>query len=119
MNRHIDKNSIIYRKRNKKALKYLSNAKKQIGNKITFYDSLEKALNNYLKSKLQIETSEMQKDLIHQLLKEKHVKINTAQLFLKVMKNCEMARYSPINEVKMNDDYNLAADLIELLDKEL
>ena len=119
VNRHIDKNSIIYRKRNKKALKYLSNAKKQIGNKITFYDSLEKALNNYLKSKLQIETSEMQKDLIHQLLKEKHVKINTAQLFLKVMKNCEMARYSPINEVKMNDDYNLAADLIELLDKEL
>tara|TARA_B100001057_G_scaffold471212_1_gene533313 strand:- start:8010 stop:9770 length:1761 start_codon:yes stop_codon:yes gene_type:complete len=119
VNRHIDKNSIIYRKRNKKALKYLSNAKKQIGNKITFYDSLEKALYNYLKSKLQIETSEMQKDLIHQLLKEKHVKTNTAQLFLKVMKNCEMARYSPINEVKMNDDYNLAADLIELLDKEL
>ena len=39
-------------------------------------------------------------------------------LFLKVIKNCEMARYSPINQVKMEEDYNSAIDLIEFIDKE-
>ena len=46
-------------------------------------------------------------------------KIETVELFLKVIKNCEMARYSPINQVKMEEDYNYAIDLIEFIDKEL
>ena len=29
-----------------------------------------------------------------------------------------MARYSPINQVKMEEDYNSAIDLIEFIDKE-
>ncbi len=52
------------RKANKLAKKYLSNAKKELGNKEPFYIALEKALHNYLKAKLQIETSEISKDKI-------------------------------------------------------
>ena len=118
-NRKVNNNSIILKKRNKLAIKFLGNAKKQIGNKSKFYDSLEKALNNYLKAKLQIETGDMQKDFIAESLKESKVKIETVELFLKVIKNCEMARYSPINQVKMQEDYNSAIDLIEFIDKEL
>ena len=118
-NRKVNNNSIILKKRNKLAIKFLGNAKKQIGNKSKFYDSLEKALNNYLKAKLQIETGDMQKDFIAESLKESKVKIETVELFLKVIKNCEMARYSPINQVKMEEDYNYAIDLIEFIDKEL
>ena len=118
-NRKINDNSIILRKRNKLAIKFLGNAKKQIGNKSIFYDSLEKALHNYLKAKLQIETVDMQKDLVADFLKERKVKIDTVELFLKVIKNCEMARYSPTNQFKMEEDYNSAIDLIEFLDKEL
>ena len=41
------------------------------------------------------------------------------EFILKVIKNCEMARYSPTNQFKMEEDYNSAIDLIEFLDKEL
>jgi hypothetical protein len=49
---------------NKLAKKYLSEAKKQINNKEPFYVALEKAMHNFLKAKLHIETSEMSKDNI-------------------------------------------------------
>ncbi len=118
-NKVLNDTSVILKKRNKLAIKFLGNAKNQIGNKSIFYDSLEKALYNYLKAKLQIETVDMQKKLIADLLKERKVKIETVELFLKVIENCEMARYSPINDVKMQEDYKSAIDLIEFLDKEL
>ncbi|MBX9808462.1 MAG: BatD family protein, partial [Flavobacteriaceae bacterium] len=46
---------------NRLAKKYLSEAKKQINNKEPFYVALEKAMHNFLKAKLHIETSEMSK----------------------------------------------------------
>ena len=45
--------------------------------------------------------------------------VRDKEAVLKVIKNCEMARYSPINQVKMQEDYNSAIDLIEFIDKEL
>ncbi len=56
---------------NKLARKYLSKAKKELGNKDSFYVALEKALHNYLKAKLKIETSEFSKDKISELLHKK------------------------------------------------
>ena len=52
------------RRANKLARKYLSEAKKALGNKESFYNALERALHNYLKAKLNIETSEFSKDKI-------------------------------------------------------
>src|SRR5690606_36624671 len=43
------------------AKKYLSSAKKALGEKETFYIAMEKALHNYLKAKLHIETIELSK----------------------------------------------------------
>jgi hypothetical protein len=55
----------------KLAKKYLSSAKKAFGNQVQFYEALERALHNYLKAKLKIETSELSKAKIESLLKDK------------------------------------------------
>ena len=107
------------KKANKLARKYLSAAKKTLGNKEAFYVALEKALHNYLKAKLKIETSEFSKDKIAQLLTEKQVDTNTTQGFLALLENCEMARYSPFSDVQMQQDYNKASEVISGMDKQL
>jgi len=104
---------------NKLARKYLSAAKKALGNKEAFYVALEKGLHNYLKAKLKIETSEFSKDKIMTLLLEKKVDDNTKDGFIALLKNCEMARYSPFSEVQMQQDYDKASEVISYLDKQL
>tara|TARA_R110001583_G_scaffold419_8_gene3958 strand:- start:1341 stop:3119 length:1779 start_codon:yes stop_codon:yes gene_type:complete len=104
---------------NKLARKYLSEAKKTLGKKDAFYIALEKALHNYLKAKLKIETSEFSKDKITSLLNEKEVDTDTVEGFIGLLKNCEMARYSPFSDVQMQEDYDRASKVISNLDKQL
>ncbi len=104
---------------NKLARKYLSKAKKTLGQKDAFYVALEKALHNYLKAKLKIETSEFSKDKIAVLLNERKVDETTKDGFVALLKNCEMARYSPFSDVQMHQDYDKASEVISYLDKQL
>tara|TARA_R110002051_G_scaffold324988_1_gene425010 strand:- start:15691 stop:17469 length:1779 start_codon:yes stop_codon:yes gene_type:complete len=107
------------KKANRLAKKYLFAAKKTLGNKESFYVALEKALHNYLKAKLKIETSEFSKDKIIELLSEKNVDAITSEGFIALLKNCEMARYSPFSEVQMQEDYTKASEVISAMDKQL
>lgn len=107
------------KKANKLARKYLSAARKTLGNKEAFYIALEKALHNYLKAKLKIETSEFSKDKISALLLEKNVDTATSDGFIFLLKNCEMARYSPFSEVQIQQDYDKASEVISQMDKQL
>ncbi len=107
------------RKANKLARKYLSTSKKALGNKEAFYVALEKGLHNYLKAKLKIETSEFSKDKIAILFDEKKVDETTKDGFMSLLKNCEMARYSPFSDVQMQQDYDKASEVISYLDKQL
>lgn len=104
---------------NKLAKKYLSAAKKELGNKDGFYVALERALHNYLKAKLKIETSEFSKERIDTLLADKQVDASTREGFLALLHNCEMARYSPFSDVQMHQDYDKASEVISYLDKQL
>ncbi len=106
------------RKADKLAKKYLSNAKKALGKKEAFYIALEKALHNYLKAKLHIETSELSKDKVVSLLKGKQVDDTVISDFVSIIKNCELARYTPITNVEMQQDYEKAAKTISLIDKQ-
>ncbi|MEP1487839.1 MAG: BatD family protein [Algibacter sp.] len=106
------------RKADKLAKKYLSNAKKSLGKKEAFYIALEKALHNYLKAKLQIETSDLSKDKIQVLLTEKGVDADAVKDFNSILESCELARYTPITIVTMQEDYNKAAQTISLIDKQ-
>lgn len=66
------------RMNNKLAKKYLSQAKKHLNNKEPFYIALEKAMHNFLKAKLHIETSEMSKDNIRELLLSRNANAETS-----------------------------------------
>ncbi len=107
------------RKADKLARKYLSNAKKSLGKKEEFYIALEKALHNYLKAKLHIETSDFSKDKIENLLKEKQVDVEVINDFIGIIENCDLARYTPIDSVTMQEDYEKAAKTISLIDKQV
>jgi len=106
------------RKADRLAKKYLGNAKKALGKKEAFYIALEKALHNYLKAKLRIETSDLSKDKVVSLLKNKQVDDTVISDFVSIIKNCELARYTPITNVEMQLDYEKAAKTISLIDKQ-
>lgn len=106
------------RKADKLAKRYLSEAKKALGKKEDFYVALEKALHNYLKAKLNLETSDLTKDKIENLLTSRQVKNTIVLEFVSILKNCELARYTPITNVEMQQDYEKAATTISAIDKQ-
>ena len=107
------------RMNNKLAKKYLGEAKKQLGNKVPFYLAIEKALHNFLKAKLNIETSEMDKENIQLLLLQKNASEESVANFINTMKSAEFARYAPSSDDTMKMDFEKAVESISLLEKEL
>lgn len=107
------------RNSNKLAKKYLSEAQKQLANKEPFYIALEKAMHNFLKAKLHIETSDMSKDKIKELLATKQAEGDTIHQFIALMESCEFARYAPSTSTSIQNDYNLAVTIISDLEKQL
>ncbi len=107
------------RKADRLARKYLSQAKKELGKKEDFYIALEKALHNYLKAKLQIETSEISREKIAEILNKREVDDTTIQEFSTVLENCDYARYTPSTDVMMKKEYENAKKVIAQIDKQL
>lgn len=107
------------RKADRLAKRYLGEAKKALGQKEAFYVALEKALHNYLKAKLNIETSDLSKDRIKTLLAERQVDPSTILEFNNILESCELARYTPITTVTMQQDYDKAAQTINSIDKQI
>jgi hypothetical protein len=107
------------KKSNALAKKYLSEAKKQLGNKELFYIALEKAMHNFLKAKLHIETSEMSKDKIREILDRKNAQSETVTAFIQLTENCELARYAMSSESAIQQDYEKAVDIISELEKQI
>lgn len=107
------------RQSNKLAKKFLSEANKQLGSKEAFYVAMEKALHNFLKAKLHIETSEMSKENIRELLLSKKAAPDTVQNFIALMDSCEFARYTPASVGTMQQDYDKAVTVISGLEKQI
>ena len=107
------------RRTNRLARKYLSEAKNSLGQKDQFYNALERALHNYLKSKLRIETSDFSKDKVRELLNDKKIGLTDLEGFVSVLTSCEIARYTPLSSVDMENDFEKAAQVIIKLDKQL
>ncbi|OCB76354.1 BatD protein [Flavobacterium piscis] len=107
------------RMNNKLAKKYLSQAKKQLNNKEAFYIALEKAMHNFLKAKLHIETSEMSKANIQELLLSRSANPESVQNFINLTENCEFARYAPASSASIQQDYDKAVLIISELEKQI
>ena len=107
------------RKADKLARKYLSQARKELGNHEAFYVALEKALHNFLKAKLHIETSDISKEKISEILNSKGVKTDTIKEFIDVLNDCDFARYTPTTDVMMKQEFEKAKNIITKIDKYL
>lgn len=104
---------------NRLAKKYLSEAKKQINNKEAFYVALEKAMHNFLKAKLHIETSDMSKSNIQQLLASKNAGPQTVIDFIDLTENCELARFAQSSSADIQKDFDKAVVIISDLEKQI
>lgn len=107
------------RNNNRLVKKYLSEAKKQMGNKVPFYMAMEKALHNFLKAKLHIETVEMSKDNIIELLQQRNASEQSISQFMELMNDCEFARYAPATDIAKTIDFERAVERISELEKQL
>ena len=107
------------RKNRKLAKKYLSEAKKNIGNKESFYEALERALHSYLKAKLKIKTVDLSKDRIKSLLDNNSISSSNITVFVKLLESCDFARYTPLGKSDMIKDYENASEIISQIDKQL
>ena len=104
---------------NRLAKKYLSEAKKQINNKEPFYVALEKAMHNFLKAKLHIETSDMTKSNIEQLLLSRNAGAQTVIDFITLTENCELARFAQSSSAEIQQDFDKAVLIISDLEKQI
>ena len=104
---------------NKLAKKYLSEAQKEIGNKEPFYIALEKAMHNFLKAKINIETSEMSKEKISEILSVRKASPEAITSFINLTENCEFARYAPSSSTAIQQDYDKAVAIISELEKQI
>lgn len=107
------------RKAEKLAKKYLSKAQKQLGKKEAFYEALERALHNYLKAKLGIETADISKEKITEMLEDKKIETATINQFIEVLKSSDFARYTPYTATQMKEEFERAKEVIVQLDKQL
>lgn len=118
-NRLADVEGNKLREANRLARRYLSEAKKNSTDPDAFYEALERALHNYLRAKLNIETSEMEKSLISKMLLERQVESSTVDSFITLLKNCEFARYASASKASVNQDYKKSVSVISEIDKQI
>jgi len=103
----------------KLAKKYLSQAKKHINNKEAFYVALEKALHNFLKAKLHIETADSSQDKIAELLRNHQVTEESITDLKSVLDDCNLGRYAPSTHLEMQNIYKEASKVLSKINSEL
>ena len=59
------------------------------------------------------------KERIESLLTERNVETTVVSDFIALLESCELARYTPITQVTMQNDYDKASKTISLIDKQL
>ncbi len=109
-----------YKKAGKVAQKRLRDAKKQLESqkKTEFYEAIEKAALTYLSDRLSIPTSELNKENISAILKEKNVDEEIIKEAVKVLSDAEFARYAPTSGQEMQAMYDQTTELINKLENE-
>lgn len=88
--------------------KMIESAKDSIGDKILFYDKIEKAIIKSLIIKFSIRMESLNKDKIEQIGEEKGLSRNDITLIIRLIENCEKARYSQSSDSIMNKDLEYA-----------
>ncbi|MBO4672976.1 MAG: protein BatD [Bacteroidaceae bacterium] len=110
------------RKANKVALRRMKTAKKLLDahDQNRFYDEVLRALWGYVGDKFNMSQESLNKENIEQSLSSRHVPEEQIQQFMKVLNDCEFARYAPgdANE-NMENVYNSAIGAITKMEDNL
>ena len=117
--RNSDVAGLKSRKAERLAKKYLSEAEEKLGEKEAFYVALERALHNYLKGKLDVETVDISKENITKILESKNTREESIKRFIDVLKSSDFARYTPVTNTEMKQELERAKKILVELDKQL
>lgn len=107
---------------NKQAKKRLKQADTYLksGESEAFYEEVMKALWGYIGDKLNIPTSQLNKETIEQELESRNVNEETIHSFMDILSTCEFARFAKSDsQHSMDELYNQAADVIGKLEEQV
>jgi hypothetical protein len=104
--------SELIRIEERKINKMIDSAKESIGDKILFYDKIEKAIIKSLLVKFSIRMDSLNKEKIQQIGHEKGLSKDDVLLIIKLIENCEKAKYSRSSDSIMNKDLEIAKKVI-------
>jgi len=107
-----ESSSELIRIEERKINKMIDSAKKSIGDKILFYDKIEKVIIKSLLVKFSIRMDSLNKEKIQQIGHEKGLSKDDVLLIIKLIENCEKARYSRSSDSIMNKDLEIAKKVI-------
>ena len=107
-----ESSSELIRIEERKINKMIDSAKKSIGDKILFYDKIEKAIIKSLMVKFSIIMDSLNKEKLQQIAHEKGLSKDDVLLIIKLIENCEKARYSRSSDSIMNKDLEIAKKVI-------
>ena len=97
----------------------LKSARENLGNKDLFYGHLEKALMQYFKKTLKLDMSDITKNQVQNLLKDKNVPEDLIIKLTDIWNKIESIRYTPVDITGMEEDYNHVKELLKEMDKYL
>ena len=107
-----ESSSELIRIEERKINQMIDSAKESIGDKILFYDKIEKAIIKSLLVKFSIRMDSLNKEKIQQIGHEKGLSKDDVLLIIKLIENCEKARYSRSSDSIMNKDLEIAKKVI-------
>ena len=100
-------------------LKHADRLRKE-GDADRFYEEIGKAVWGYLSHKLNIETSELSRELVLEQMEQRAVPGEQRDELLRILEGSEFSRFAPTSERSdMNELYNDAAQLIRNLENSL
>ena len=107
-----ESSSELVRIEERKINKMIISAKESIGDKVLFYDKIEKAIIKSLIVKFSIRMDSLNKEKIQQIGRDKGLSKDDVLLIIKLIENCEKARYSRSSDSIMNKDLEIAKKVI-------
>ena len=107
-----ESSSELIRIEERKIHKMIDSAKESIGDKILFYDKIEKAIIKSLIVKFSIRMEALNKEKIQQIGQEKGLTKDDVLLIIKLIENCEKAKYSRSSDSIMNKDLESSKKVI-------
>ena len=85
-----------------------------------YYEELHKALMGYVSDKLMLPAADLSKDSIREKLSERGVRDESIAALIRLIDQCEFARYAPESEQKqMENEYNEALAAISEIESQL